>query len=588
MCHRNRLNNIIKTGEEILLKHICTKDNIRTKSSVCPVCGDRTELEKSDIYWCENCKVPLYDKTCECCGSKGRRITTDIRPVFPEESLLLEILLDKEIGTYDNSSVWNCAGNKYLIDGERIKFSIKDLKEKDADKVREQYEKFADAISYDSFNQYMDKFVSANKSRYEYIVKEAVDYIKESTKNYTSKDMFVSFSGGKDSTVTSSLVMRALSEPKVLHIFGDTTLEFPETIEYVKRFKKENPYTPVVSSKNKDKDFQELCKLVGPPSTVMRWCCTIFKTGSIQRKIKSLFRNKDKIITFYGIRRSESASRNKYERETEGAKITKQITISPIIDWMDFDIWLYLLTTKIDFNRAYRLGYARVGCWCCPNNSGWSEFLSKIHMPLQSKQFRKLLIDFAKGIGKPDPEVYVDEGKWKARQGGNGVEYAKKTAVEFTPCALEENAFNYQLQRPITEELYELFKPFGYLNFQLGNKRLGEVYVLRKNGNMVLKLQGRIGSNNLKVTILDHKIDGAKNINAAEDKIKCQLTKYQMCMGCRACESICKHNAILIKEDKEGNLSYSILDDKCVRCAECVNHYTAGCYMRKVLVTKKG
>lgn len=588
MCHRNRLNNIIKTGEEILLKYICTKDNIRTKSSVCPVCGDRTELEKSDIYWCENCKVPLYDKTCECCVSKGRRITTDIRPVFPEERLLLEILLDKEIGTYDNSSVWNCAGNKYLIDGERIKFSVKDLKEKDADKVREQYEKFADAISYDSFNQYMDKFVFANKSRYEYIVKEAVDYIKESTENYTTKDMFVSFSGGKDSTVTSSLVMRALSEPKVLHIFGDTTLEFPETIEYVKRFKKENPYTPVVSSKNKDKDFQELCKLVGPPSRVMRWCCTIFKTGSIQRKIKSLFRNKDKIITFYGIRRSESASRNKYERETEGAKITKQITISPIIDWMDFDIWLYLLTTKTDFNRAYRLGYARVGCWCCPNNSGWSEFLSKIHMPLQSEQFRNLLIDFAKGIGKPDPEVYVDEGKWKARQGGNGVEYAKKTAVEFTPCALEENAFNYQLQRPITEELYELFKPFGYLNFQLGNKRLGEVYVLRKNGNMVLKLQGRIGSNNLKVTILDHKIDGAKNINAAEDKIKCQLTKYQMCMGCRACESICKHNAILIKEDKEGNLSYSILDDKCVRCAECVNHYTAGCYMRKVLVTKKG
>ena len=589
MCHRNRLNNIvIKTGEEILLKYICTKDNIRTKSSVCPVCGERTELEKSDIYWCENCKVPLYDKTCEGCGDKGRRITTDIRPVFPEERLLLEILLDKEIGTYDNSSVWNCAGNKYLIDGERIKFSVKDLKEKNADKVREQYEKFADAISYDSFNQYMDKFVSANKSRYEYIVKEAVDYIKESTENYTTKDMFVSFSGGKDSTVTSSLVMRALSEPKVLHIFGDTTLEFPETIEYVKRFKKENPYTPVVSSKNKDKDFQELCKLVGPPSRVMRWCCTIFKTGSIQRKIKSLFRNKDKIITFYGIRRSESASRNKYERETEGAKITKQITISPIIDWMDFDIWLYLLTTKTDFNRAYRLGYARVGCWCCPNNSGWSEFLSKIHMPLQSEQFRNLLINFAKGIGKPDPEVYVDEGKWKARQGGNGVEYAKKTAVVFTPCALEENAFNYQLQRPITEELYELFKPFGYLNFQLGNKRLGEVYVLRKNGNIVLKLQGRIGSNNLKVTILDHKIDGAKNINAAEDKIKCQLTKYQMCMGCRACESICKHNAISIKEDKEDNLSYSILDDKCVRCAECVNHYTAGCYMRKVLVTKKG
>ncbi len=571
-----------------MLKYVCRNDNIKTKSSTCPVCGERTELEKSDIYWCDNCKVPLFQSECECCSGKGTRITTDIRPVFPEERLLLEILLDKIPGTYEKDSVWNCSGNKYLINGKRIKFSVKELKNKDVDDIRSKYEEASKNISYEYFEQYADKFVQANRSRYKFIVREAVDYIKNSTKDYTAKDMFVSFSGGKDSTVTSDIVMRALSEPKILHIFGDTTLEFPETMRYVDRFKKEHPQTPVLSSRNKDKDFEELCKLVGPPSRVMRWCCTIFKTGAIQRKIKTLFRNKNKIITFYGIRRSESASRSKYERETEGSKITKQITISPIIDWMDFDVWLYMLTTKIDFNYAYRLGYARVGCWCCPNNSGWSEFLSKIHMPQQSERFRQMLIDFAKQIGKPDPEVYVDDGKWKARQGGNGVDYAKKTAVSFEPCALEENAFNYELQRPISEQLYELFKPFGYLNFEFGNKRLGEVYVTRKDGRLVLKLQGRIGSTTLKVTIIDYKIDGAASVKAAEDKVKCQITKYQMCMGCRACESICKHNAIVIKEDKEGNLDYKILDDKCVRCAECVNHYTAGCYMRKVLATKKG
>lgn len=571
-----------------MLKYVCRNDNIKTKSSTCPVCGERTELEKSDIYWCDNCKVPLFQSECECCSGKGTRITTDIRPVFPEERLLLEILLDKIPGTYEKDSVWNCSGNKYLINGKRIKFLVKELKNKDVDDIRSKYEEASKNISYEYFEQYADKFVQANRSRYEFIVREAVDYIKNSTKDYTAKDMFVSFSGGKDSTVTSDIVMRALSEPKILHIFGDTTLEFPETMRYVDRFKKEHPQTPVLSSRNKDKDFEELCKLVGPPSRVMRWCCTIFKTGAIQRKIKTLFRNKNKIITFYGIRRSESASRSKYERETEGSKITKQITISPIIDWMDFDVWLYMLTTKIDFNYAYRLGYARVGCWCCPNNSGWSEFLSKIHMPQQSERFRQMLIDFAKQIGKPDPEVYVDDGKWKARQGGNGVDYAKKTAVSFEPCALEENAFNYELQRPISEQLYELFKPFGYLNFEFGNKRLGEVYVTRKDGRLVLKLQGRIGSTTLKVTIIDYKIDGAASVKAAEDKVKCQITKYQMCMGCRACESICKHNAIVIKEDKEGNLDYKILDDKCVRCAECVNHYTAGCYMRKVLATKKG
>lgn len=568
-----------------MLHYRCKTDNIPTLTSTCPVCGERAELEKSDLYWCDHCKIPLYEKHCSC-GNKVRRLTTDIRPVFPEERLLIEIILGKPFAFLE-SSVWNGAGNKYFVDGQKIEFSIQELKNVNIEEVQSQFTKLLPQNSGEYCRQYIEKFCKENSGRLDAIVKEATDYIRTTTEGYTTRDMFVSFSGGKDSTVTSDLVMRALSEARILHIFGDTTLEFPETYTYVERFKKEHPKTPLVSSRNKEKNFEELCELVGPPSRVMRWCCTIFKTGSIQRKIKTMFKDKNKIVTFYGIRRSESASRNKYERETEGSKITKQITISPIIDWMDFDVWLYLLSTGIDFNYAYRLGYARVGCWCCPNNSVWSEFLSKIHMPEEYKHWHSLLVDFATKIGKPDAEVYVSEGKWKARQGGNGVEYAGKSVVSFAPCALEENAFNYDLQRPITEELYELFKPFGYIKKELGNERLGEIYIARKNGDLVLKLQGRIGSTHLKVTILNFHLDGAQNIGAAEDKVKCQLTKYQMCMGCKACESICKHDAITIRELPDGTTSYQINDEKCVRCAECVNHYNAGCYMRKVLATKR-
>ena len=183
-------------------------------------------------------------------------------------------------------SVWNCSGNRYIADGQRVDFAVKDLKNKNPNDIRIRYENEVSNIDYRYFNEFKDRFIKANRSRYEFIVKEAVDYIKNSTKDYTAKDMFVSFSGGKDSTVTSDLVMRALSEPKILHIFGDTTLEFPETMKYIERFKKEHPQTPVVSSRNKDKDFEELCALVGPPSRVMRWCCTIFKTGAIPEKDK--------------------------------------------------------------------------------------------------------------------------------------------------------------------------------------------------------------------------------------------------------------------------------------------------------------
>lgn len=579
-----------------MITYICRNKNKETgevlpcannlcETSTCPICGGRAEAN-SQIYWCEECQVPLYEEKCEICGKHGHKLCTDIRPVFPEERLLVEIVLGKPFA-FQKESVWNGTGNRYYVNGKKISFSVGNLKKIDTNQVRRQYQELQAQNTYQYFEMYKQRFVEANAGRYKGIVEEANSFIRQSAEQFKEMDMFISFSGGKDSTVTADLVTRALSNPKIMHIFGDTTLEFPFTYEYVARFKKEHPKTPLISARNKDKDFEELCQLIGPPSRVMRWCCTIFKTGTIQKRIKSLYRDKNQILTFYGIRRSESASRSKYERESDSPKITKQRIVSPIIDWMDFDVWLYLLTSGIDFNEAYRLGYARVGCWCCPNNSGWSEFLSRIHMHEQSEHFRKMLVKFAKSIGKEDPEEYVDEGGWKARQGGNGVAYAQKSVVAFKPCALEENAFNYELQRPVSEELYELFKPFGFLNFDMGNNRLGEVYVLNRKGEVVLKLQGRIGTKELKVTILNPHIAGAKDLKTAEERIKCQITKYQMCMGCLACESVCKYNALAIKEGQEGAIEYRILDDKCMRCGECVNHFSAGCYMRKVLTIKR-
>ena len=487
--------------------------------------------------------------------------------------------------------MWNGAGNNYYVDGERLDFKIGKLSELNIDEVRSCFNENIEHRLTDYNLIFLDekaKFILANEDRLKQIEQEAISYIQEVGQRYNVDDMMVSFSGGKDSTVVADLVTRALEDgkKKILHIFGDTTLEFPKTYEYVERYKKAHSKTPVLSSRNKEKDFFELCNLIGPPSRVMRWCCTIFKTGAINRKIEKLFRNKKNMVTFYGIRRSESASRSKYEKETESPKITKQTVISPIIDWFDFDVWLYLLGKNVDFNDAYRYGYTRVGCWCCPNNSVWSEFLSKIFMPEQYDKFRYTLIEFAKNVGKPDPEEYIDSGNWKARQGGNGVEMAQKSVISFTPCVTEENAFNYELQRPITEQFYELFKPFGRLDFEMGNKRLGEVFVINPQETIVLKLQGRIGRKQLKVTIYQNNLAGAKSLKAAEEKVKCQITKYQMCMGCLACEAVCKCNAITIHE-KDGEILYQISDKKCVRCGECVGHFVAGCYMRKVLTVKR-
>lgn len=577
ICH----NKNDKTGEDLP----CT--NNRCETSICPSCGGRADAI-SEIFWCPECQVPIYEKTCPVCGQEGKKLTSDVSPVFQEERLLLEIILEKPFA-FEKDSVWNGNGNNYFVNGKKIKFSVKDLKNKDADAIRKQYEELKAQNTYQYFEKQMERFILCNKERYNRIVEEAKGYIRSMTENFDITDMFVSFSGGKDSTVVADLCKRALDGPgkKILHIFGDTTLEFPMTEQYVAQYKKENPKTPMISSRNKEKNFEELCEIVGPPSRVMRWCCTIFKTGAINQKISALFRGKKRIVAFQGIRHSESASRSKYERTSTNSKIAKQLTLCPIIEWFDFDVWLYLMTTGIAFNSAYRLGYARVGCYCCPNNSLWSEFLSGIFIPDKYNNFQNLLIDFAKKVGKKDAEVYVKEGKWKARQGGNGLDYARKSIVSYEPCVKEENAFNYDLTRPITEELYELFKPFGTYQSELGNKRLGEAYFTDADNNVVFVLQGRPGQTRCKVIVHREDAFHVKGMSKVREKIDCQITKYQMCMGCKACESVCRFNAITVKEMPDKSTSYTINEAKCVKCTECVSHFSVGCYMRKVLTIKR-
>lgn len=568
-----------------MIQYHCRTCNAVREFSTCPVCGQRTAQE-SRVFWCAECNVPLWDEVCPVCGEKGKYISSDVRPVFPEERLLLELIKGTPF-KYVQDSVW-FGGGRYIVNGKSLKLTSQEWQLADPAKLRRQLmENKSENEMRNAFQRYVDVWTQVNARRYETITAEAMLETQKVAQDFELEQIFVSFSGGKDSTVTSDLVTRALGTPEIIHIYGNTTLEFPESLAYVKRFRSNHPHTPILTAQNREKNFYEMCDIVGPPSRVKRWCCTLFKTGAITKRIEKSFADTKRILSFQGIRRSESMSRSKYERQSNNSKISKQVMFSPIIDWLDCDVWLYLLTTGIDFNSAYRQGYTRVGCWCCPNNSKWSEFLAKIYMPEESAAWRAQLVRFAKQVGKPDPEEYVDQGGWKARQGGNGLEISKRFVIGFTPCATEENAFNYVLARPIEPALYELFKPFGELDFEMGNKRLNEVYVVDRDRSPLLKLQGRYGRTELRVSILKLPFAGCARLHEAEMKIKCQLSKYQICVGCMACISVCKHDAIKI-EQREDGYDYRINEKKCVHCLECVTHFDGGCYMRDVIRTKMG
>ena len=310
----------------------------------------------------------------------------------------------------------------------------------------------------------------------------------------------------------------------------------------------------------------------------------MFKTGPITRILNRYYRDKS-ILTFYGIRKCESVSRSKYNRvedNAESVKIQKQKVASPIFYWMDIDIWLYLLGEGVDFNDAYRLGYDRVGCWCCPNNNERAQFLSSIYMSDKYTEWRSFLIDFANRIGKPDAEVYVDTGKWKARQGGNGIKAAEDVKIRYTNCTAEDHAKIYRLNRPVDDEFLNMLTPFGIVSKELGRKLINETIVLDiKTNTPIISVQPFNQEN------YEHSVKiRTMNVSNHEDlqrMIGYQVRKFNACRKCLKCESLCKAGAISISP-----FGYFIDPKKCVHCKKCVNakYLEGGCMMDKYLRTK--
>ena len=569
----------------------CNKCNIETNDSVCPLCGSKTvEDLPVEIFWCERCKTPIIQTstqadrgTCPICKGKTKYMSADLRPVFPEERLLLELLLQKKPHEYIEESVW-ASNNRYYVNGKSIAIPNGLYNAVDTDAIINLLNKNKYKNSYEHFDKHMATFVMANQDRLNYLIDEAHSFIRNAALKFPEERIVVSFSGGKDSTVTADLAVKALSNPSLVHIFGNTTLEFPSTIEYAHRFRDAHPDAIFQIAKNDEQDFYDVCDDIGPPARMMRWCCSMFKTGPITRVINSLYRSQQ-ILTFYGIRKSESVSRSKYNRIEDSAdavKIQQQTVASPIFFWKDIDIWLYLIAENVDFNDAYRLGYDRVGCWCCPNNNQRAQFLSRIYMPEQSKKWRDFLVGFAKRIGKPDPEVYVDTGKWKARQGGNGLASANDVKIKFTNCTAEEYAKIYRLVRPFDDELVGMFVPFGRVAPELGKKILREVIVLDHRTNVpILSLQP------FNQDGYDYAVK-VKTMNVADHDdlqrmVGYQIRKFNVCRRCLKCESLCRVGAITI-----NNFGYYIDPQKCVHCKTCMTakYLDGGCMMDKYLRTK--
>lgn len=197
------------------------------------------------------------------------------------------------------------------------------------------------------------------------------------------KGFIVGYSGGKDSDVLVHLFRRAGVKFSVVH--NHTTLDFPETVYYVRRKFHEwelqgidcNIYMP-------NTNFWSLClqKLM-LPSRKVRFCCDNFKERDIPelrfalrsfgvRKAESIKRsvNRDSIETR---NRADYKDLKKYHfdnledvRQTGACYINNYFFLNPLADWGDDYLWDYIYSEKVEVNPKYADGYERIGCALCP------------------------------------------------------------------------------------------------------------------------------------------------------------------------------------------------------------------------------
>ena len=73
-----------------MLEKICPVHNVPVYGDKCIKDGcEARPLVSTTIYWCEHCKVPVFEKECDSCGRECTYMATDLRPVFREEKLLI-------------------------------------------------------------------------------------------------------------------------------------------------------------------------------------------------------------------------------------------------------------------------------------------------------------------------------------------------------------------------------------------------------------------------------------------------------------------------------------------------------------------
>jgi len=230
---------------------------------------------------------------------------------------------------------------------------------------------------------------------------EPEELIKKAIKRHKD-NIAVACSFGKDSIVMLHIALKL--DPNIKVVFANTGVEFPETLEYKDKLKKEwnlNLFeTKPIKTFWECLDEYGLPRIRGEGKFREPKCCYYCKNKPAQILYKKLGIR----AVFVGITRAESHQRamlieryNNCNKSKDDLKFCGQRYYTytqdlwkylPIAYWKDKDIWDYFKINNIPINEVYTKWngiYKRCGCLPCTSYRHWEDKLSVTHPILFEK-----------------------------------------------------------------------------------------------------------------------------------------------------------------------------------------------------------